>query len=88
MDKTITASELRKHQRSFFDEVCNNHNVLLTTRQSGENVVIMSESDYLSLLETFHLLRSPNNRRRLNSALKTDGKKYASMQELISDLSI
>lgn len=88
MDKTVTASELRKHQRNFFDEVCNNHNVLLTTRQHGGNIVIMSETDYLSMLETFHLLRSPNNRKRLHSAIKAEGETHNSMTELFADLNI
>jgi len=88
MDKAITASELRRHQRSFFDTVCNNHDVLLATRQNGENVVIMSEFDYLSLLETFHLLRSPKNRERLQAAMEATGDTYKSTDALFSDLDI
>lgn len=88
MEKTITASELRRNQRSYFSAICDNHDVLLATRQHGENVVIMSEFDYLSLLETFHLLRSPNNRKRLKLAQEAVGDTYKSMDALFLDLEI
>lgn len=88
MDKTITISDLRKNIKSVFDDVCSNHETLLTTRSSGGNVVLMSEEDYLALNETAYLLQSEANRKRLMAALKSKGKKYNSLSEMEEALGI
>ena len=42
---------------------------LFVTRSSGEEIVVMSKSEYNSIQETFHLLRSPKNAERLLEAI-------------------
>lgn len=88
MYRTITASDLREHQKQEFDHICQNHEIVLATRQKGENVVIMSESDFLELNETAYLLRTKNNRERLSAALKDKGKSFKSVQALEKALGI
>ncbi|MEO9257736.1 MAG: type II toxin-antitoxin system prevent-host-death family antitoxin [Crocinitomicaceae bacterium] len=60
-----TYSNFRQHLKSFLDGVFTNHNPLFVTRSNGEDVVVLSKSDYESITETLHLLSSPKNAERL-----------------------
>ena len=46
------------------------HQLPTGLRQRGKPAVLMSLDEYASLDETAHLLRSPKNAARLNSALR------------------
>ena len=50
--------------------VCQDRAPVLITRQNEESVIMMSLSDYESLEETAHLLRSPRNARRLLESIE------------------
>ena len=50
--------------------VCQDQTPVLITRQNQESVIMMSLSDYESLEETAHLLRSPRNARRLLESIE------------------
>jgi antitoxin YefM len=52
------------------DEVTKNQETVVIKRRRGESVVMMSEKNASSLLETAYLLRSPRNAKRLLSALE------------------
>ena len=43
---------------------------LFVTRKTGEEIVVMSKSEYDSMQETFHLLKSPKNAQRIFEALE------------------
>ncbi len=88
MDRTIAVTALRQNMKQEFDDLCDNHEVLLATRAHGENVVLLPESDYLSLYETAYLLGSLKNRDRLSVAINSKGQLYANFDELQKDLSI
>jgi len=60
-----TYSNFRQNLKSFLDRVFMNHTPLFITRSNGEDVVVLSKSDYESLTETLHLLSSPKNAERL-----------------------
>ncbi len=47
------------------DQVCDDHNPIIITRNDKPSVVMMSLEDYNSLEETAYLLRSPKNAQRL-----------------------
>ncbi len=72
-----TYSKARQNLAKLLDEVTINKETVVIKRRRGEGVVMMSESDASSLLETAHLLRSPRNARRifeaLERALKAEG---------------
>ncbi|MBF0383459.1 MAG: type II toxin-antitoxin system prevent-host-death family antitoxin [Magnetococcales bacterium] len=68
MNRAITYSSFRGALKSWFDKVCLDHEPLLVTRRSGEDVVILSRSDYSALEETAYLLRSPKNAERILAA--------------------
>lgn len=52
------------------EKVCNDGSVVTITRRNAGSVVMMSQEEYDSLEETAHLLRSPNNARRLLEAVE------------------
>lgn len=58
-------SNFRQHLKHFLDKVFVDHAPLFVTRSKGEDVVVLSKSDYQSLTETLHLLSNPNNAKRL-----------------------
>ncbi|MCF1750613.1 type II toxin-antitoxin system Phd/YefM family antitoxin [Mariniradius sediminis] len=58
-------TNFRQNLRTFLDKVFSDHRPLFVTRSNGEDVVVMSKSDYESMQETFYLLKSPENAARL-----------------------
>ena len=66
----VSYTELRAKLASYMDAVCDTRDALIVTRQNARSVVLLSEAEYESLMETLHLLRSPRNAARLLSAVE------------------
>jgi len=64
-----TYSQARQNLAKLLDEVTKNRETVVIKRRRGESVVMMSEKDASSLIETAHLLRSPRNAARLLGAI-------------------
>ena len=64
----ITYTTARAKLASTMDRVCNDHEVLIITRNSDQAVVMLSLEDYNALEETAYLLRTPANAKRLLAA--------------------
>lgn len=64
----MTYSTLRSNLASTMDRVCDDHEVLIITRNGDQAVVMLSLEDYKTLEETAYLLRTPTNAKRLLSA--------------------
>lgn len=67
---TINYSSFRQDLKSFLDKVNLSHIPLIVTRAKGEDVVVMSKSDYDSMEETFYLLKNPVNASRIQKGLE------------------
>lgn len=52
------------------DLVLKSRSPLYVTRSKGEDVVVLSKSDYESMQETFYLLSSATNAERLATGIK------------------
>lgn len=65
-----TYSNFRQNLKSFLDRVFVDHTPLFVTRANGEDVVVLSKTDYESLTETLHLLSSPKNAERLMKGIE------------------
>ncbi len=65
-------TDFRQNMKSYFEKVLNLRKPLFISRPKGEDMVLMSKSEYSSMLETFYLLKSPKNAERLFNALKQD----------------
>nr|VFK29204.1 MAG: antitoxin YefM [Candidatus Kentron sp. MB]VFK34744.1 MAG: antitoxin YefM [Candidatus Kentron sp. MB]VFK76919.1 MAG: antitoxin YefM [Candidatus Kentron sp. MB] len=69
MNMTISYSRLQKDLKWTCDKVCHEREPILVERRKGENIILISEKDYTSLMETAYLMRSSANAQRLIEAL-------------------
>jgi antitoxin YefM len=67
--EVLSYSEARKNLKSVMDKVVADHSEAIITRRNGEAVVMVSLSEWNSILETEHLLRSPENAQRLRESI-------------------
>ena len=63
--QTVSYSEARDNLKSVLDKAVNDRAPVMITRQRGENVVLISASEWAGMEETLHLLSSPANAKRL-----------------------
>ena len=70
MPLETTLSEARAKLSAYCDQVALTREPLIIHRRGAEDVALVSASELRGLLETAHLLRSPENARRLLSALE------------------
>ncbi len=68
--QTVSYSEARENLKAMIDKVVADRAPLVITRQRGEGAVLISESEWASIEETLHLLRSPTNAARLLDAVR------------------
>ena len=64
----ITYSTARANLATTMDQVCDDHEALIITRNGEQSVVMLSLEDYKALEETAYLLRTPTNAKRLLAA--------------------
>jgi antitoxin YefM len=67
--KSITYTEARENLANTINRVCEDNASVIITRRRDQSVVMLSLSEYESLQETAHLLRSPANAKRLFDSL-------------------
>ena len=68
--KTITYSESRANYAATLDSVVEDREEVVITRAGREPVVMVALSEYETLREAAYLLRSPENARRLVTAIE------------------
>jgi antitoxin YefM len=69
--RTTTASQLRNTLSATLDQVAEDHEPVVVTREGGKPaVVLISLEDFASFEETQYLLRSPTNAARLRRAVQ------------------
>jgi antitoxin YefM len=64
-----TYTHARAKLASLLDEVTKNREVVIIQRRGSEDVAMITADELAGILETAHLLRSPNNAKRLLSTL-------------------
>ncbi|WP_417611805.1 type II toxin-antitoxin system Phd/YefM family antitoxin [Owenweeksia hongkongensis] len=75
-------TDFRRNMKSYFERVFNLRVPLFISRPKGEDMVLMSKSDYESMQETFYLLKSPKNADRLLAAIEEDKQGKAKVYDL------
>jgi antitoxin YefM len=68
--KSITYTAARENLASTINRVCEDRAPVVITRNRDQAVVMLSLTEYESLQETAHLLRSPANAKRLFRSIK------------------
>ena len=64
-----TYTHARANLASLLNEVTQQREVVIIQRRGSEDVAMIAADELAGILETAHLLRSPNNARRLLAAL-------------------
>ena len=67
--KIMTYTESRARYAEVLDQVVNDREEIVITRQGHESVVIMALDEYESLMETVYLMQSPANARHLRDSI-------------------
>lgn len=65
-----TFSEARNNLKTVLDKVANDADCTIITRRDAGDAVVMSLDYYNSLMETVHLLRSPENAAHLATSIE------------------
>lgn len=78
-----TYSDFRRNMKSYFDKVFSMQKPLFISRSKGEDMVLISKSEFQSIQETFHLLKSPKNAERLLDAINEDKAGKGEIKNLI-----
>ena len=68
--EALSYTKVRNQLSDVMNQVCQNHDPVIITRQKHPSVVVMSLEDYNAITETAYLLQSPKNAERLNQAVK------------------
>ncbi|MCY3067830.1 type II toxin-antitoxin system Phd/YefM family antitoxin [Aerococcus loyolae] len=63
-------SDFRQNMKKYMDVINEDSVEYTVTSQNGNDVVVMSKSDFDSLMETYHLLSSRANRENLYQAME------------------
>ena len=65
----ISYSHARENLKAVIDKAISDRAPITIVRQRGENAVVISESEWASIEETMHLLKSPANARELLASI-------------------
>lgn len=80
-----TFSEARNNLKSVLDKVTNDADCTIITRRDAGDAVVMSLDYYNSLMETVHLLRSPENAAHLAASIEQYRAGKTTVRDLTDD---
>jgi antitoxin YefM len=67
--RVINFSVARNQLKQVIDQVVSDCDVAIISRRDSEDAVVMSLNTYNSMMETYHLLKSPANLKHLEKSL-------------------
>lgn len=67
--RVINFSDARNQFKQVIDQVVADCDVTIISRRDAEDAVVMSLDTYNSMIETFHLVKSPANVKHLEKSL-------------------
>ena len=80
-----TYSNFRQNLKSFMNLVLDTRAPLFVTRTKGEDIVVLSKSDYESIQETLYLLSSKKNAERIFQGIEEYEMGGGIIKELIEE---
>ncbi len=83
--RIVSFTEARNGLKAVLDGVVNDADTTVITRRDSEDAVVMSLDYYNSLMETVHLLRSPQNVEHLNRSITQYRAGKTTARELIDE---
>lgn len=79
----LNFTQVRQNLKDVLDRVTDDADCTVVVRRDGDDAVIMSKSQYDSIMETLYLLRSPANAKHLMEAISRDKADEGESHELI-----
>ena len=67
--RIINFSQVRSQLKQVFDQVVQDADFTVISRQDAQHAVVMSLDTFNSLMETLHLIKSPSNIKRLEKSI-------------------
>ncbi|MFA0144436.1 type II toxin-antitoxin system prevent-host-death family antitoxin [Vibrio kanaloae] len=83
--RIVSFTEARNGLKAVLDGVVNDADTTVITRRDSEDAVVMSLDYYNSLMETVHLLRSPQNAEHLHRSIAQYRAGKTTARELIDE---
>jgi antitoxin YefM len=83
--RIVSFTEARNSLKAVLDGVVNDADTTVITRRDSEDAVVMSLDYYNSLMETVHLLRSPQNAEHLSRSITQYRAGKTTARELIDE---
>ncbi|AUW07454.1 type II toxin-antitoxin system Phd/YefM family antitoxin [Vibrio campbellii] len=83
--RIVSFTEARNNLKTILDTVVDDADTTVITRRDSEDAVVMSLDYYNSLMETVHLLRSPNNAEHLNRSIEQYRSGHTTARDLIDE---
>ena len=78
----INYTTARQNLREYCDKTVNDFETIIITRERGENVVLMSESEYNNLLENLYVRSNPNDYSELLESIRQIKNGHGKTREL------
>lgn len=83
--RVVTYTDARNHLKNVLDSVVEDADYTVITRRDSDDTVVMSLTTFNSLMETVHLLSSPENVAHLNRSIQQYRSGEVIEQELLND---
>ena len=83
--RVVSFNEARNNLKSVLDQVTDDADFTAITRRDAEDEVVMSLVTFNSLMETFHLIKSPANAAHLAKSIAQFKKGETRDRKLIDD---
>jgi antitoxin YefM len=83
--QVVSFTELRKNMKNIMDQCCQDHDLMIVTRQQEPALVMMSLEEYNSWQETLYLMKNPNNHLQIMKSIENIRKGKVRAKDLIED---
>ena len=83
--RVVNFSEARNNLKSILDQVTDDADYTVISRRDSEDAIVMSLDTYNSLMETFHLLKTPANADHLMKSIQQFQNQQTKEKELINE---
>lgn len=81
----ISYSAARQNLKDYCDKATNDFETIIITRERGENVVMLSESEYNNLLENLYIRKDPKYYNELLQSIEQLKKGKGQKRDLIDE---
>ncbi len=78
-------SDVRQNFKEYCDRATNDFETIIITRERGENVVMLSESEYNNILENLHVRSNPEYYNELLKSIEQLKKGNGKERELLDE---